>query len=155
MRFVAAIVLALTLVGCYFGTLLPIDQKLRETYLTRTYAHPPDKCYEATLRALEDIKTPVDKADHEVLTIWTGRGVVTEVAYVSGGQYSAAAQKFTTEHRLTLKIEPAAQGCTVRTTSYEMWTNNQKLEQANVDYCEPAIFRPFMQAIQDQLDRGL
>ncbi len=139
--------------GCYRSA--PIDDKLYQEFLTRTYAYPPDKCFEATQKALADMKTPVEKADPQTRTIWSGRGVAYEGAVASGGRYSAVASKITDEHRITVRIEDNGGKCTVHATKYEVWHNNVKLDEINVTWAQEHIFTPFLNAVQEQLERGL
>lgn len=141
--------LALLTTGCF--QTLPIDKALYRDQLTRTFQAPVDKCYDATLKALADIKTPVEKADPATRTIWSGRGVVFEGA--QGG--SGYAMRITDEHRISLQIDGDSSQCTVRTTKYEIWHNQEKLNQLNATWSKAHIWDPFFQAIDDHLDRGL
>jgi hypothetical protein len=141
--------------GCGASKVARLDDALYRAVLTRSYAYPPEKCFEAVQRSLLDMKLPIEKADPKTGVIWSGRAVAAEAVAIARGYYRDVGQLVTHEHRITLRVEGSGNQCSVRATKYEVWTNNEKLNEIYVNVVQERVFEPFLVGVQDQLERGL
>ncbi len=129
--------------------------------LSHTYAASREKCYAATLAALKDLHTPVQKADPATGKIITERAqffdVVTSHAHGDGyGNATATASEIKQEHKLYLEVTGDAGGssCQVSATKYQMWTNNIEAVSttaSSLPWAHQNVWDPFFKSIQDQL----
>ena len=158
--FIAASTVGLS--GCFLLT-RPIDEKLFDEHMRWTFDYSVDACLDATEKALVDNNVPIEKVDHELRTVWSGRGILAESAHGEYGFHSATAtgegvvRRITKEHRWTLAVYPAPTGCVVRTTRYEVWVNNVKMDEFDWNQLNEAkerAFEPMRLAIADRLERG-
>lgn len=142
--------LVIFLSGCSFGD--KIDDNLLNRYLKRTYNAPIGKCFDATLGALKEMKTGVEKMDKQKGTIITEKAPFYEELRVAGGNYSATGQSFVASHKYYFKITGNNNRSTVQVVKYRFWQNNKEIDELNASWCNENVWEPLFKEIQNQLD---
>ncbi|HXK18211.1 MAG TPA: hypothetical protein VNG33_10440 [Polyangiaceae bacterium] len=136
--------------GCAEG--VQINQALYDAQLTKEYPFARSACFAATIKALEDIHTPVERSADESGMIWSKKGITFSGVNTNAAQTNA--QTFTDEHRFTLRVEGNDRRCTIRTVRYETWENNKELTEVNEGAAKSLSWDPFFSAIAKNLERA-
>jgi len=135
----------LTLTGC---ASTPINQELYTQYLTRTYTHSKNKCFDATLAALKELKTGVETKDKAKGLITTER-----VDFFRQVEYSSSGQTFMAAHKYYLKITGNQKSATVTVSQYRFWRNHVEQTEVNTAWCKENAWDPFFNAIAKNLGK--
>jgi hypothetical protein len=141
----------IAIIGC--GT-AQINEELYNKYLTRTYNYSKDKCFNATLAALKEHKTGVEKQDREKGLITTEKVEFFKLVEVTGTQYHATGQTFTATHKYYLQITGDNKTATVKAIRYRLWRNAVEQNDLNASWTKENVWDPFFNTIKDKLEEN-
>jgi hypothetical protein len=135
----------LTLTGC---ASTPINQELYTQYLTRTYTHSKNKCFDATLAALKDLKIGVETKDK-------GKGLITteRADFFRRVEYSGSGQTFVAAQKYYLKITGNQKSATVTAYRYRYWKNHEEQTELSASWCKENAWDPFFKTIEEKLGK--
>lgn len=135
------------------------DEALYDQYLTKSYEHSPDECYEATRAALAENKIPVKSENPEKRTLVTEKyeGLrfavhnYSHTSYTSTGA-SVVHQQYQKYHFAVKGVKGNKQQCVIKVTKFRAWTDQSEAEWVNPDWCAQNLWGPLFGAIQEELE---
>ncbi len=142
--------LLLLTTGCFSNHL--INEELYNEYLTRTYNYSKQKTFDATLAALKELQTGVEKQDREKGLITTKKVEFFRLVQVTGNQYSATGQTFSATHKYYLQITGDNKSATVKAIRYRLWKNAVEQPDLNASWTKENVWDPFFNLIQEKLE---
>ncbi len=133
--------------GCTMG-LNKMDDQMYASYLTKSFNHSADHCFNATLAALKDLKIKVQKADRAKGLIVTDRTVFHESAHGTAGY----AQLVTRTHQYYIKIAGTGNKSTISVTKFRYWVNNVEQTELSHSWFADNVWNPLFNEIKVKLD---
>jgi hypothetical protein len=149
-KYVALLAGLLFLASCVSNQ--KIDKELYKTYMTRTYNSSKNKCYNALLAALKELKIKVEKTDKEKGQVITDRVEFYTLVEVTGTQYSASGQSYTATNKYYFQVDGDNKKGTVRVTRYRLWRNAVEQTELNAEWCKENVWDPLFNEIQEKLN---
>ncbi len=143
-RFIPAIIVLLILLTGCFKTYKMDDPELYDKHLTRSFNYSREKSFNATLAALKEMKTGIEKVDIEKGIIITDKAVYEE-RFDRGKLH-------TFKNKYYFQITGNGNNSTVKVYKYREWDNNVELEGVYPPYQGEKLWNPLFKEIQNQLD---
>jgi hypothetical protein len=150
-KIIASLVFGAFLVSCSGKKVMKkekIDGQFLKNYLTKSYPHSVNKCYNGLVGYFKDHKIPLKGYNRAKMVVLTHKYPV--IKHKPEHRDVASADKTFHKYRFTLSGDD--KNCTITATNYWYWQDDKPVNELHTSWGKEAVWDPFFSGVQAKIE---